>query len=191
MKKLFWLVLLAILSTSAFADQVTLKLTGAPTGVNGPYNLTVDGDPTQLICFSAANSTYIGQTWTAHTYTIADITTNTHFPMTTFQANLLGYLADQLFANPGSSSLQNAIWYVLHTGGANNSAYQNAVTYVSSHPGYMTTDIFYIPDYGYFKDGWANGPQPFIGQTPEPGSLALLGSGLFGLAGIIKRRLAK
>lgn len=168
-----------------------MHMVNSPYGSNGPYNLTVNGNPVQLICFSADNSVYNGETWTAHTYTIADITSNTHFPMTTFQANLLGYLADQLFANPGSSSLQNAIWYVLGTGGSNNMAYQNAYTYVKNHPGYMTTDIFYIPDNGYFRDCNGYGPQPFIGKTPEPGSLALIGSGLFGLAGMLRRRLAR
>ena len=191
MKKILWLIVLAFATTSAFADQVTLHLSGAPTGVNGPYNFTVNGSPTQLICFSAENSVSVGDTWTAHTYTIADITTNSHFPMTTFQANLLGYLADELFANPGSSSYQNAIWYVLGTGGANNTAYQTAFNYISSHPGYSTSDIFYIPDYGYLKDGYGRGPQPFIGKTPEPGSLALLGSGLFGFAGMLRNRFVK
>jgi hypothetical protein len=148
-----------------------------------------------MICYSDKNLITYGETWTVQAFTIADVaniaSVNSAFAGTQFQYNLLGYLADQLFSNPGNAGLQDAIWYVLGTGGSANSYYTTAVNYLTNiNPGYMTTDVFYIP-VGTFtsETGYPYGvPQPFI-QAPEPGSLLLLGAGLLGLAGMRKRRL--
>ncbi len=84
-----------------------------------------------------------GEQWTVQEYTIADVADITgDFAGTTAQYNELGYLADQLFSNPGNGDIQNAIWAVLNTGGAQNSYYTGAVNFVDSNPNYATSDVF-------------------------------------------------
>jgi hypothetical protein len=104
---------------------------------------------------------------------------------TTTQYNELGYLADQLFANPGDNDLQQAIWAVLGTGGTANSDYTSAVNFVNANPTYMTSDVFYIPVGDFSGPNYPYGtPQPFISKTPEPSSMLLLFAGLLGLVGL-------
>ena len=182
MKKLVLAVLL-LFGTSAYAD--TLTLTAAPFGENGPYGLNLNGSSTAtpMICFSEANLITFGETWNVQAYTITQIASlSGPFAGTTTQYNELGYLADQLFANPGNSDLQQAIWAVLGTGGTANSDYTSAVNFVTTHPTYMTSDVFYIPVGDFSGPDYPYGtPQPFIAQTPEPSTALLLCAGLVGL----------
>src|SRR6202008_3192578 len=136
MKKLVLAVLLLV-GTSAYAD--TLSLSAAPNGENGPYSMNLNGSPTTtpMICYSEKNLITIGESWNVQAYTITQIgSLSGPFAGTTTQYNELGYLADQLFANPGNADLQQAIWAVLGTGGTANSYYASAVNFVTSHPTY-------------------------------------------------------
>jgi hypothetical protein len=185
MKKLVLTVLLLI-GTSAYAD--TLTITGAPYGVNGPYSMSLNGSvaTTPMICYSDKNFITIGETWNVQAYDITQIgTLSGPFAGTTTEYNELGYLGDQLFASPGNSDLQQAIWAVLGLGGTANADYASAVNFVTTHPTYMTSDVFYIPVGDFSGADYPYGtPQPFISQVPEPSSLLLLGAGFLGLVGL-------
>lgn len=199
-------ILFVVVLMSAFASADTLTLTlpnssaATPTGQTGPYLLALSvngGSPTTvpMICYSEHNSITYGESWTVQAYTINTIgaLAGQMFGAATAadtvnMYNLLGYLSDQLFANPGNSALQNAIWSILAGTCSTNSICSSTVVPNS----YQTTDVFYIP-VGTFTSatGYPYGiPQPFVAQTPEPGTVLLLGSGLLGLFGLRKKKFA-
>lgn len=199
MKK--WIGILSIvLFLATFASADTLTLVSTPSGVNGPYSMSLNGSTTTtpMICYSENNSITYNETWNVQAFTINTVSTiasfsdiDSKFALTVFQYNMLGYLADKLFADPGNSALQNAIWSITAgTGTITDSLFKEAFDAVTG--GFQTTDVFYIPIGTFNSDnGYPYGtPQPFIVQAPEPGSVLLLGVGLLGLVGFRKRKLA-
>ena len=191
MKKLVLAVLLLV-GTSAYADSLTFTGSTA-NGEYVPYSMSLNGTPTQMICFSAANWISSGETWNVVGYNINQVGGITGaFAGSAAQYNELGYLGNELFANPGNADLQIAIWSVLGlpdpfgpTPGSQLDL-QNAITAVNG--GYVTTDVFYIPSGGNLPIVNGTTPQPFISEVPEPSSMMLLGVGLLGLVALSARK---
>jgi len=194
MKKLLWVVLIvAMLATSALADPVSVSVgpVSTPYGAFGPYYGNVT-DPngtvwSALVCFSQING--LQTPWSdGLEYTIN--TVGGQFGKTTFDYNVIAYLANKLFDNPGSQTYQEAIWYYMGfaQSGSPTVDEQNAIAEAidAVNNGYITSDTFLFAP----NSEPGVGSQPFIRRTPEPATLALLGTGVFGLA-LRRRRTAK
>lgn len=185
MKKLLAvLAVVAVLSLSALAGTVQIQFNST-----GPYNYqgepsyqymgTVNGASAVFMCINNNLLIGYGESW-------------------------------QAFAEPIVARLdQEAAWLFLHAGNGSNPDYQGGVWSLYNPNTFETPGVVallstvsgltFTP--GEFKnvvlyeatsdqEGWTYGqPQGFFG-TPEPSSLVLLGSGVLGMAGLLRKRLA-
>ena len=194
LKATVWVLVLGILAVPAFAGTVTLQFTGLPTGNNYwgvasyPYDISVNGAPNQsMMCIGYYEHIEGWETWNAHPVSVGSLD-----PV----VNLLDYEAAFLFtqaiADGGAdANINAAAWYLfegapgLTPEAAAWLALAQSQTYTKGEfAGVMLYQA--IPGTESANLGTA---QDFLGTTPEPTTLMTLGTGILGLAGVLRRKL--
>ena len=172
------------------------------------------------MCDDYTHEVVVGETWSGHVYTYADLTAN--WQLTRAGATVanggagLGSLSavqtayKELFwlfgqfqlnpSDPTASNINLAAWAILdpalmcHRAGM-RARRHGSTTRPGSNYNSVNTDTFRIVTPNDLKDGAGtnplqnSSPQEYIYNTPEPGSLFLLGSGLLGLGSFIRRKI--
>jgi len=194
-KAISGLFLLLVVATAlpAAAGVVSMQFNNAGSNSYGgvptyPYNMTVNGHPTELMCIGYNEHVTGGESWQASTYSVAaygaligNVT----------KADQLAYLFTLALADGGQNSDVNAVAWNINEGvpGLTPSAQAlyDQVTGMQTYPG-ISGVLFFVPTAN--QTGWTDGvPQTFMGTTPEPGTLMLLGSGLIGIAGTLRGKM--
>ncbi len=191
---LLFVLLTMALSLPAAAGSVNMQFNGTPTGNNYagvssyPYNLSVNGGTNEwMMCLGYNEHISGGETWKATPASVGSLDLTTH---------LLDYEAAFLFkmavADHGANSDVNAaVWWIFEGAPSLDAGAQALVTLAQTQTytqGEFSDVTLYtaIPGTENTNLGTA---QDFLSSTPEPGTLALLGSGAIAMAGILRRKL--
>jgi hypothetical protein len=213
----FSICAVCLVPQASYADQLTLKST--PDGIIYPYvfDVTIGStttDNVDLSCLSYNRQVTIGESWQVTATNLKGFS-GTIDGTTAVEADEDAYL-DALYNTvyASNSEIQYAIWDILDPSGVgsklDNTSKQlvtDAENFVAKNPdtaAFYSQFTLFTPTWN--ETGWTKGePQEFMeytpiqglglppppGITPEPGSLVLLGTGIVGLAGVVRQRMKK
>ena len=212
--------LLSFSSRKAYADAILdMQLTGAQGASYAneyvyPYYGTADGNSVLLMCISFTSDMSLGETWKAEKESIPTSPTFEEAAWLFNDANAA------VAANNTAQQIadQWAAWELFSPSAYNNPApgtstqMADAVADYASEPlSFYQGFVLYAPLPGSqnengtpqfflgYGDQTPTGPAPYggspnkpaYGTTPEPGTLGLMGTGLVGLVGLLRRKLLR
>jgi PEP-CTERM motif-containing protein len=189
------MLLLGLLAVPAFAGTVNLQFTGLPTGnsysgiASYPYDIAVNGGPNQwMMCLSYYEHIEGWETWQANVVSIGSLD-----PVTNLQDYEAAYLFKMAVADGGADgSINAAAWYLFEGAPPLTPGMQAWLTLAQGETytkGEFSDVLLYTAIPGSESIAGLGTAQNFLGSTPEPGTLVLLGSGLIGLSGMLRRKL--
>lgn len=201
------IICLGVASMAMKADTLTLNSgTANPSGGSVeiyPYSFqlgTSSGTSTvNLMCLNYDREITSGETWSI---TEESIPTGNTVMDQDYRADAILY-SEILHPQAGvsASEVQYAEWSIFDPADLmGSSLFDSTAQHLASNAlsaandqqlinsGYFNQFTLYIP-----ANDTSSGPQEFIGTatTPEPSSLMLFGSGLIGMAGVVRRKLVR
>lgn len=218
MRKLLGLALVVgLLLAIPASAQVNMYYNGPQGGSLGgiytyPYGFTINGDNNggnfwPLLCDTFNRNVNPGDQWSAYTLNMANLNGTTLSALFYPSAGISGYMAaaylfKEQIANPSNGEYNWAVWYLLDPSDVTGSSYWASLTgsqqtdienlasgaesaVAGDTPSDFAGVIIYTPTDGTGQEFFGiDSPQ----QAPEPSTLALLGSGILGIAGVIRRK---
>ncbi len=191
-------VLGLLFTTSMFAGSVDLVITqssfatyGPGNEPIGPYQGTLNGNPNLFSCLDEFKTTDIGVMYPGTLGLATTVEEKEAVWLTDQEIDLLAMGKTPYTDLSQFGDLNFAVWHIIDPLNVDLSTLPGAQADVTAAQNFLAANPNWVPNHEIFTPDDQNS-QSFavVGSTvPEPGTLALLGSGMLGLGGILRRKL--